>query len=82
MISGFRFGFLGQSDIGNTNQAVIGAALGLGVLNLVLGYVTYRVLEERLEAQELDRRPRRVLLAARAAGLRPSWTFGTSPSTK
>ena len=44
MISGFRFGFLGQSDIGNTNQAVIGAALGLGVLNLVLGWVAYRLL--------------------------------------
>ena len=45
MISGFRFGFLGQSDIGNTNQAVIGAALGLGVLNLVLGWVAYRLLK-------------------------------------
>ncbi|MEO6388977.1 MAG: ABC transporter permease [Croceibacterium sp.] len=45
MISGFRFGFLGQSDIGNTNQAVIGAALGVGVLNLVLGFLTYRLLK-------------------------------------
>jgi ABC-2 type transport system permease protein len=45
LISGFRFGFLGQSDIGNTNQAVLGAALGVGVLNLVLGLVTYRVLK-------------------------------------
>ena len=45
MISGFRFGFLGQSDIGNTNQAVIGAALGLGLLNLVLGFVAYRLLK-------------------------------------
>ena len=45
MISGFRFGFLGQSDIGNTNQAVIGAAIGVGVLNLVLGAITYRVLK-------------------------------------
>ena len=45
VISGFRFGFLGQSDIGNTNQAVLGAALGVGVLNLVLGLVTYRVLK-------------------------------------
>jgi ABC-2 type transport system permease protein len=44
MISGFRFGFLGASDIGNTNQAVIGAALGLGVLNLVLGWGAYRLL--------------------------------------
>lgn len=45
VISGFRFGFLGQSDIGNTNQAVIGAALGLGALNLVLGFIAYRLLK-------------------------------------
>lgn len=45
MISGFRFGFIGESDIGNTNQAVIGAALGVGVLNLILGFVTYRLLK-------------------------------------
>ncbi|BBC74036.1 multidrug ABC transporter permease [Altererythrobacter sp. B11] len=45
MISGFRFGFLGESDIGNSNQAVIGAAIGVGVLNLVLGFVTYRILK-------------------------------------
>jgi ABC-2 type transport system permease protein len=45
MISGFRFGFIGESDIGNTNQAVIGAAVGVGVLNLALGFVTYRILK-------------------------------------
>ena len=45
MISGFRFGFLGESDIGNTNEAVIGAAVGAGVLNLVLGFATYRLLK-------------------------------------
>ena len=45
LISGFRFGFLGESDIGNTNMAVLGAAVGVGVLNLVLGIVTYRVLK-------------------------------------
>jgi ABC-2 type transport system permease protein len=45
LISGFRFGFIGESDIGNTNQAVLGAAIGVGVLNLVLGFVTYRVLK-------------------------------------
>ena len=45
MISGFRFGFIGESDIGNTNEAVIGAAIGVGVLNLVLGWVTYRILK-------------------------------------
>lgn len=45
VISGFRFGFLGQSDIGNTNGAVVGAALGLGLFNLVLGVLTYRLLK-------------------------------------
>lgn len=45
VISGFRFGFLGQSDIGSTNQAVIGAAVGLGVFNLVLGYIAYSLLK-------------------------------------
>lgn len=45
MISGFRYGFLGVSDIGNDNAHVIGAAIGVGVLNLVLGFITYRVLK-------------------------------------
>jgi len=45
MISGFRFGFIGESDIGNTNEAVIGAAIGAGLLNLLLGWVTYRLLK-------------------------------------
>ena len=45
MISGFRFGFLGESDIGNSNSDVIVAAIGVGVLNLVLGIVTYRILK-------------------------------------
>src|SRR6187402_376825 len=45
MISGFRFGFIGESDIGNTNGAVIGAAVGVGLLNLALGWVTYRLLK-------------------------------------
>jgi ABC-2 type transport system permease protein len=44
MISGFRFGFIGESDIGNTNQAVIASAVGVALLNLVLGWVTYRIL--------------------------------------
>jgi ABC-2 type transport system permease protein len=44
VISGFRFGFLGQSDIGSTNQAVFAGAAGLGVLNLVLGVVLYALL--------------------------------------
>ncbi|WP_126174257.1 ABC transporter permease [Altericroceibacterium xinjiangense] len=45
MISGFRFGFLGRSDIGNTNEAVLGAAVGALVLNLLLGLVCYRLLK-------------------------------------
>jgi len=44
LISGFRFGFLGRSDIGDSNMAVLGAAIGVGVLNLLLGFVTYRIL--------------------------------------
>ena len=44
VISGFRFGFLGQSDIGSTNLAVLHGALGLGALTLMLGAVTYVLL--------------------------------------
>lgn len=44
VISGFRFGFLGASDIGDSNQAVLHGAIGLGVLNLVVGTVTYLLL--------------------------------------
>ena len=44
IISGFRFGFLGQSDIGSTNQAVLHSAIGLGVLNIALGVLLYAVL--------------------------------------
>ena len=43
VISGFRYGFLGQSDIGG-DAAVLQAGIGLLVLNLVLGFVTYRLL--------------------------------------
>jgi len=45
MISGFRFGFIGQSDIGNTNHDVAMAAIGVGLLNLLLGFATYRILK-------------------------------------
>ena len=45
IISGFRFGFLGQSDIGATNQAVMGGALYLGALTLVAGWVLYALLK-------------------------------------
>ncbi len=44
VISGFRFGFLGQSDIGSTNLAVLHSAIGLGVLNAALAWLTYVVL--------------------------------------
>lgn len=44
IISGFRFGFLGQSDIGDTNAAVIQSALAMGAINLALLVVTYLVL--------------------------------------
>jgi ABC-2 type transport system permease protein len=44
VISGFRFGFLGTSDIGDSNLAVIHGAIGLGVFNAVLASVTYLVL--------------------------------------
>jgi ABC-2 type transport system permease protein len=44
VISGFRFGFLGVSDIGDTNAAVVQSALGLGAFNALLVLVTYLVL--------------------------------------
>ena len=44
VISGFRFGFLGQSDIGDTNLAVLHGAVGLGVLNVALAALTYALL--------------------------------------
>lgn len=45
VISGFRYGFVGQSDIGEGQSAVIAAAAGLGALNLLLALITYRVLK-------------------------------------
>ena len=45
VISGFRYGFLGQSDIGNTDMAVLHGALGIGAFNLVLALLVYRVLK-------------------------------------
>jgi len=44
VISGFRFGFLGVSDIGDTNMAVLHSAIGLGVVNLAAGAAIYAVL--------------------------------------
>ncbi|HEX4848144.1 MAG TPA: ABC transporter permease [Novosphingobium sp.] len=45
VISGFRFGFLGQSDIGDTNLAVLNGAIYVGVLNLVLCGALYALLK-------------------------------------
>lgn len=44
VISGFRYGFLGESDIGGA-QAVAWAAFGLLVFNAALGYLSYRLLK-------------------------------------
>jgi ABC-2 type transport system permease protein len=43
VISGFRYGFLGQSDIGPAS-AVVAAAGGLAVFNLALGFAVYVLL--------------------------------------
>lgn len=45
VISGFRFGFLGRSDIGDTNMAVFHGALGLGVFNALLALAAYLLLK-------------------------------------
>jgi ABC-2 type transport system permease protein len=45
VISGFRFGFLGQSDIGATNMAVLNGAIYVGVLNVVLVGALYGLLK-------------------------------------
>jgi ABC-2 type transport system permease protein len=44
IISGFRFGFLGRSDIGDTNAAVLYSAVGIGLINLALAVLAYAVL--------------------------------------
>ena len=43
VISGFRYGFLGESDIGSNSDVVV-AAIGLGVLNLAIAASVYLVL--------------------------------------
>ncbi len=43
VISGFRYGFLGESDIGS-NAQVIAAAAGLGALNVLLAMLVYALL--------------------------------------
>ena len=44
VISGFRFGFLGASDIGDTNMAVLHSALGMLAVDVVLAFIVYKVL--------------------------------------
>lgn len=44
VISGFRYGFLGQSDIGGGAAGVAWAGVGLLALNLALGGLTYVLL--------------------------------------
>ncbi len=45
IISGFRYGFLGVSDIGDSNMAVMNGALYLGGLTLFLTWVLYALLK-------------------------------------
>ncbi|NNC60477.1 MAG: ABC transporter permease [Erythrobacter sp.] len=45
VISGFRYGFLGQSDIGAGSEPVFQAAIGLGIFNLIFAVLVYRVLK-------------------------------------
>ena len=44
IISGFRFGFLGKSDIGDINMAVLHSAIGVGLLDVILAFGAYLVL--------------------------------------
>lgn len=44
VISGFRYGFLGASDIGEGAHAVVWAAAGLGLFNVALGMISYWLL--------------------------------------
>ena len=43
VISGFRYGFLGQSDIGTSSDVVV-AAIGIGVFNALLALGVYALL--------------------------------------
>ncbi len=45
VISGFRYGFLGQSDIGDGAEAVLLAGVGLLAFNLFLALIAYRLLK-------------------------------------
>jgi hypothetical protein len=56
MISGFRFGFLGESDIGNTNEAVIAPRGRRRPAQLLLGFVAYRLLRSGWKLKSLSPR--------------------------
>ena len=45
VISGFRYGFLAESDIAGGSSQIVYAALGLGMFNLAFAVVVYRVLK-------------------------------------
>ena len=45
VISGFRFGFLGASDIGPGTMPVVWAGIGLGAFNLALAVICYKLLK-------------------------------------
>lgn len=45
VISGFRYGFLGETDIGSSSNAVWAAGLGIAILNLMIGFFAYRLLQ-------------------------------------
>ncbi len=46
VISGFRYGFLGRSDIGSSNGAVFSGAMILLAINLALALTTYALLRK------------------------------------
>ncbi len=45
VISGFRYGFLAESDIAGGSSQIVYAGLGLGLFNLLFAVVVYRVLK-------------------------------------
>jgi len=80
VISGFRFGFLGRSDIGSDNFAVMHGALGLGTLNLVLGVVTFLLLVVPAQVSQVTDAALVVLLVLLRAGHDPD-QIGRRPFT-
>ena len=45
VISGFRYGFLAESDIAGGSGQIVYAGLGLGLFNLLFAVIVYRVLK-------------------------------------